>query len=501
MTHATKRFLEILPGTLVWTTLILSVLFSFVRPLWMVYFVMVFDLYWLFRIVYNLPFLVISWARYRSALRRNWQKDAEALPGYADVHHLIFLPMSKEDEIVAMDTLEILSRSTYPASRMMIVLAGEARCGVERFEQIAKTAEERFGSRFFRFFWTIHPADQVGDIIGKGSNLHWAAEHVVPRVLALGLDPKNVIVSSFDIDTIVHPQYFSCLTYKYLTEPDPTRTSYQPVPLYNNNLWQSPAPVRVSMFGTTFWLMMEQAHPEGMMTFSSHSMSLQMLLDVGYWQRDVVSEDSRIFLQGFIHYDGAYRVTPIHLPVSMDTVMAGDYWKALIALYKQQRRWAWGVENFPYMVEQFAAHPKMSLWTKIAWIFKQLEGSYTWATAAFLIFLLGHLPFLVAPEQFRSFAIFQNTPFTLEWLMRFSMVGLFVSATLALTLLPPRPRELRHVNAYGIMLLQWILLPVTFIVFGAIPALDAQTRLMFGKRLGFFVSPKRNTSVSSPPTP
>ena len=231
------------------------------------------------------------------------------------------------------------------------------------------------------------------------------------------------------------------------------------------------------------------------MTFSSHSMSLRMLMDVGYWQKDIVSEDSRIFLQGLIKYHGRYRVTPIHLPVSMDTVMTGNYRAALVALYKQLRRWAWGVENFPYMAEAFARDPKMPWHTKVAWLFKQLEGMFTWATAPFLIFILGYLPFWVAPKQFRSYAIFQNTPFTLQWLMRFSMIGLFVSAGLALTLLPPRPRHLSRPYAYGVMILQWLLLPITFVVFGALPAIDAQTRLMIGKPLGFNVSPKRKVST------
>lgn len=101
------------------------------------------------------------------------------------------------------------------------------------------------------------------------------------------------------------------------------------------------------------------------------------------------------------------------------------------------------------------------------------------------------MPFWLAPELYRSFAIFQNTPFTLQWLMRLAMIGLFVSAGLSLTVLPPVPHHISKPRAYLFILLQWGLLPVTFIVFGALPAIDAQTRMMLGKYLGFQVSPKR----------
>lgn len=487
------RVLSVIPGLLVWSTIIASVGLSFIRPLWVIYAVILFDLYWLFRITYYLPFLLISWRRFRRDVRKDWQRIAEATPGYERVYHLVFLPTVKEDISVIRETLRSLAHCPYPAERMMIVLAGEGRAR-ESFEPKARILEKEFSALFKKFIITVHPADLAGEIIGKGSNLNWAGHQALPVIQEMGLSPDDVIVSSFDIDTIIHPHYFSCLTHLYLTVPEPTKSSYQPVPLYNNNLWESPAAVRVAMFGTTFWLMAELPRAEGMMTFSSHSMSLRMLIDVDFWQKDVVSEDSRIFLQGLIRYHGNYRVTPMYLPVSMDTVMTGDYWKALVALYKQLRRWAWGVENFPYLAMAFARDTEMPLGIKVSFLWKQLEGMYTWATAPLLIFILGRLPFWVAPEQFREFAIFQNTPFTLEWLMRFAMIGVFVSAALALTLLPARPAHIPRYQTVIVTVLQWCLLPVTFILFGAVPAIDAQTRLMLGKKLGFYVSPKRQAS-------
>lgn len=489
------RVLEIIPGALVWTTIVLSIVLSFIRPLWVIYFVIVFDLYWLFRVTYYLPFLIISWWRYHRAVKKDWQTMAVAQPGYDKVCHLIFLPTVNEDISVVRETLKTIIAGSFPANRMIVVLAGEGRKH-EHFTFIADVLRQEFSQTFLAFFVTEHPADLPDEIIGKGSNLNWSGHQVLPQVEALGLSPDEVIVSSFDVDTIIHPQYFSCLTYKYLTVPEPTRSSYQPVPLYNNNLWESPAIVRVSTFGTTFWLMTELSRPEHMMTFSSHSMSLRMLVDVGFWQKDIVSEDSRIFLQGLIRYHGDYQVVPMYVPVSMDTVMTGKYWPALVALYKQLRRWAWGVENFPFMVEAFMEDKEMPFMTKVTYVWKQLEGMYTWATAPILIFVMGRLPFVVAPEAFRDVAIFQNTPFTLEWIMRFAMLGVFVSAGLAATMLPPRPAHVPKRQAIVVAVLQWLLLPVTFILFGAFPAIDAQTRLMLGKNLGFNVSPKRTPKTT-----
>ena len=72
-----------------------------------------------------------------------------------------------------------------------------------------------------------------------------------------------------------------------------------------------------------------------------------------------------------------------------------------------------------------------------------------------------------------------------------TMIGVFSSAILSLPLLPLRPKGKSWLQ-WPVMLLQWGLLPFTFVLFGAMPAIEAQTRLALGKKfhLGFWVTPK-----------
>ncbi len=486
--YGTHRGWEILPGALVWGTLLGAIALSFVAPTAAIIFIIVFDVYWLFRVVYFVVHLFVSWRTFRRTLKTDWTAKLAAVPGHERVRHLVFLPTYKEEWEILRETLRALANASVPSERMFIVLAGEER-DAARFRRNAERAVREFGSTFGHIFVTEHPVDLPGEIPGKGSNLNWAGQRVAEELARAEPDLKDedVIVSSFDVDTIAHPQYFAHLAYLYCTLPNPTRRSYQPVALFGNNIWSAPAPVRIAAFGTTFWLLSELGRPERLWTFSSHSMPWKMLKDVGFWQKDIVSEDSRIFLQALLAYHGDYRVTPVFLPVAMDTVTGGNYLDALRALYVQQRRWAWGVEHLPVMVEAFKADPLIPRRMKWRYVFNHMEGMYTWATAPLLIFFLGWLPLWLASGE--GSALVQAAPFTLERLMQLSMVGVFVSAGISLFLLPPRPKQTRP-HAWAVMFLQWLLLPVTFVLFGAFPAIDAQTRLLLGKYLGFDVTKK-----------
>ncbi|MBU1126051.1 MAG: glycosyltransferase family 2 protein [Patescibacteria group bacterium] len=484
--YGKHRFWEMIPGILVWTTFLLAILASFFAPTIAVIFIIVFDLYWTLRVIYYIIHMSAAYATYKKTIKLNWLKELKKIKDWQKIHHVVMLPTYKEDVSIIRDALQSIVDAKYDNEHFIIVIGGEEG-DKENFAKYQKIIQKEFEGVFQHLMFTLHPRGLQGEIPGKGSNMNWMAHKLEPVLRKMGIGDENIIVSAFDVDTIPHQQYFALLAYTYLTTEDPTHSSYQPVVLFSNNIWSSKAPVRISAFGTTFWLLSELIRPERLWTFSSHSMPWKMLKDVGFWETDLVSEDSRIFMQAFIHYEGHYRVTPIFLPVHMDAVSGIGYWDSLKALYKQQRRWAWGVEHLPYMLEKFGEHPKISKKLKRKYLFNHLEGMYTWATAPLLIFVLGYLPFFVVRDE--STALIANSPFTLQFMMQIATVGVFASGIMSFFFLPRRPQEVKPWN-WLIIILQWALLPVTFVIFGAFPAIDAQTRFMLGKYLGFNVTKK-----------
>ncbi|TAL19751.1 glycosyltransferase family 2 protein [Patescibacteria group bacterium] len=492
--HPLYRLLEIFPGATVWLALILAVVLSFTAPVFAIVFILLFDLFWFLRVLLFVYYLVIAWCKYRRTAAVDWEARLQNLPRAGELRHVIFLPTYTEELAVIRATLRSLAAVRYPQNQLIVVLAGEERDG-DRFLKNAELLSREFDGKFGELLVTLHPSGLSGEIPGKGSNLNWAGRLVQEYLDRRGIAYERVVASAFDVDTIVHPQYFAYLSWLYLTQPEPLRASYQPIALYANNIWDSPAAVRVAAFGTTFWLMAELARRDNIVTFSSHSMPFRALADVGFWETDVVSEDSRIFFQCLRHYHGRYRVVPMYLPVSMDTVGVGEHWQSLRQLYKQVRRWAWGVEHFPYLAWHFAADRRSPRALRLRVLWREWEGRFSWATAPIIMFLLGRLPLYAASRAQSDLALVNEAPFALEWLMRLAMIGVLVSALFSFTLLPPRPERSGR-RGFLFMALQWLLLPITFVLFGSIPALDAQTRLMLGKYLGFNVSVKRRTELA-----
>jgi len=173
----------------------------------------------------------------------------------------------------------------------------------------------------------------------------------------------------------------------------------------------------------------------------------------------------------------------------MDANLAETFLGTMKNVYKQQLRWGWGAENIPYFVYGFLKNKKMPFRQSIRHIFNQFEGFWSWGTNALLIFLLGWLPLALGGEKFNLMVLSYNLPRLTRILMTLAMVGLISSAIYSTILLPPRPPG-HPIRKHFYMVFQWILMPLTIIFFGAIPGLEAQTRLMLGKYMKFWVTPK-----------
>lgn len=482
------RFLEILPGFLSWTTILGTIIISYFLPFWAAIFIICFDLYWLLKTIYLSMHLRQNWRKMKHNMSIDWGKMLKNLK-YEHIHHMIILPFYNEEREIVEKSLESLILSKYSKKNMIVVLATEERAG-KYAESLALDMEKKFGKFFNYFLITKHPANILGDMPGKGSNIAFAAEESRRKILDRNkIRYEDVIVSAFDIDTVIYPQYFECLTWNFLTAENPLKSSFQPVPFYNNNIWQAPALSRVVAVSGTFWQMIQQERPERLSTFSSHSICFKTLFEIGYWQKNMVSEDSRIFWNAFFAYDGDYCVVPMSYPISMDANLDYSIWQTIKSIYKQQRRWAWGVENLAYVIFGFIKNKKVSYLKKIRFTFILIEGFWSWATNPIMIFLLGWLPIIIGGKHFKSTVLSYNLPILTRDLMTLAMLGLVVSAIISISLLPPRPNNLSW--KYSLfMIMQWVFVPLTVTIFGAVPSLDAQTRLMFGRYMGFWVTPK-----------
>jgi hypothetical protein len=150
-----------------------------------------------------------------------------------------------------------------------------------------------------------------------------------------------------------------------------------------------------------------------------------------------------------------------------------------------------GREYVPYLifntVKQWRELPKKKT---LYQIFIQIYGFHSWATNALIIAAVGWLPLLIGGNRFNESVLSNNLPAITQGLMNLALVGMLLSAVISTLILPPKPPK------YGfgrriVMFVQWLFLPISIVIFGAIPGLEAQTRLMLGKYMGFWVTPKK----------
>jgi hypothetical protein len=525
-----QRFLEILPGACSWSVLLGLIFLSIFFPFSAAILIVAFYLSWIMRVLYSTIFLLLSYLQLNIERNTDWMRrihGIDNLPIYweenrskkfgrhwrqrlshkihmdqlghliknkilpsasNDIYHLVIFPIIKEGRDILEPAIEAISRQHFPLKQMAIIFALEERARPE-----VKTAvyelEKKYKNAFFDCTVVVHPAVVPGEARVKGANATHAAKQAAAFFKVRQIPFENVIVSCFDADTVVSPNYFSCLSYHFMVCPDRMRASFQPIPVYHNNIWHVPGFARVVETGSSFFQLIEATNPEKLVTFSSHSMSFKALVDVDYWPVDMISDDSAIFWKAYIHYDGQYKVTPMYVTLSMDVACAHNWWQTAKSVYKQKQRWAWGVENFPIVMRAFLKSKKIPLYERLRLGFKLFEGHLSWATSGFILSIIGWLPVIFARRVFAASVAYYNVPDIANTIFALGFCAVGITIVLSLSLLPKTKIRYRWLLKLG-HAFEWLMVPFILVFFSALPALHAQTRLMFGKYLEFWVTDK-----------
>ena len=377
-------------------------------------------------------------------------------------------------------TIQSVIDSDYDMKKVILIMAYEERDGAQSM-QACLSLVKKYGKQFLYAEAIGHPLTP-NEVRGKGGNISYAGRILKKRLQKLKIDPEYVQVTTLDADNRPHKSYISALTYLLCLVPEPKYVSFQPIPIYTNNIWDVPALMRVIATGNSFWNIILSLRPHMIRNFSSHAQSMAALIDTDFWSARTIVEDGHQFWRTYFRYEGRHEVYPIYIPIYQDAVLSDGYRKTLKAQFIQIRRWAWGCSDVAYVWNKAYLTPNdVPKFDKLAKLSRLIESHLSWATAPLILAFAAFIPILFNPDDIAS----NQLPKVVSNIQNVAMVGLVITMYLSFKSLPPKP--LRYKRHHSIlMVFQWVLLPVTTILYNATAALYSQTRLFFGKYLDKF---------------
>lgn len=484
------RMLEIFPGAITWLALTSPIWLSFTMPYAVAYLILIADAYWLLTGLRIGVLIILGYRRMQWAKQQNWlnllHKDFPQ--NWEKYYHLILAPTYKEPSYILATTINGIINSSYPKDKIFVAVGFEER---DSSGKIKKTSSylKKIEGKIAGVFTTIHPYGLPGEVVGQGSNKNWMIKNALNQLKKRGIREADVFVTTIDADFVLHPQFLAGALHKYLSLPEHQRDkrSFTGVFLYHNNYWQTPTPMRLMATGTSFWQLSEMVGSDKYINYSSMSISLKALLNIGLWIPDKVNDDSGFYWKAYYHFNGDYKVIPHFLPISADAVQDTTLFKTFQNQYFQIKRWAYGVEHIPFIVKQYFKK-EINFWDKTDKLLFKIWGDLKWGFLAIFVTFGGILIPLINPN-FKASVLSVNLPIISSWILTIAFLGLFATIYVHEKTVPKRPARwtlFQKVWSY----LQWLLIPIILITISSLPAIDAQTSLMFGKKLEFRVTNK-----------
>lgn len=409
-----------------------------------------------------------------------------SFPKPKEIYHAVIMVAYNEGLETLIPTVEAVRDGSFDNERIIFVFGYEERGG-EAMVENAKVLKEKFKDDFFEFITVMHPKDLKDEIQGKGPNLNFAAGELLEFVKKKKIPLKNIIVTSLDSDNKMSKWYLDYVAYQFIVHPNRQHLSYQPVSLFTNNIWDAPAPMRIIAISNSFFNIISSMRSHTLKNFASHSQPLLALSEMGFWSKKTIVEDGHQYWRSLFFFKGNYEVLPIHVAIYQDAVMEETLIKTLKAQFVQLRRWDYGASDVAYVgVRLFSKDRKrigkMPFLPLFAKFVRLLEGHVTLAAISPMVAFGGWVPKIINSRS-KDLLTF-NLPNTISLIQIFASVGLMTTILLSLKMLPPRPKEVKTPRI--LMILQWLLMPVVAIVYQSFAAFYSQTRLLTGNYMEKF---------------
>lgn len=482
------RLFEIIPGFFSWNIILFPYWGIFVVPVAVAYFVLLFNIYWFYQSFQIAITAVLSHLRIQATIKYDWIKDLKSFPDANKVHHIVIIPTYKEPLHILQDTLRSVANQTLPKQQISVVLAMEKNEPEEDRNIKIKELNKEFSKSFANLFITVHELES-GEVVGKASNERYAALWVKKNFI----DKKNmnidyITATSCDADHIYHPQHFAVLTFKFLDNPNRHKHFWQSAVMFYTNIWRLPALTRVPNTLASIWNLSQLPRRDRLINGQNYSLSFKLLHEAGYWDPDKIPEDWGIFFKAFYAKKGGIEVEPIYLPLYTNAAESTSFLKTLRVQYEQQKRWAWGTSDDPWIIKNYLTTKNVPFIDKTLRLLFLIQSHFLWPVNWFIITIGLTLPSVINPAFSRT-ALGYTVPKISSFVLTLALGFLIVMLILDSIYKPKRPKDFPLWRAI-LMPLEFVLMPVAGFLFSALPGLDAHTRLMLGKYIEYRVTEK-----------
>jgi len=484
----TYRLLEILPGLFSWNMILFPYWGVFIIPDVVAYFVLLFNIYWFYQSLQIAISATLSHFRIQATMKYDWMTDIKEFPDWQRVHHVILIATYKEPLHTLERTVKSLADQTLPGENMTVVLAMEAKEDKVERDNKYNSLKKEYGKHFGNFIQTVHSLKE-GEVVGKASNEYYAAKKIKKDLIDTGkIDMDYTTVTSCDADHVYHRKHFANLTYQFLDSPQKYTQFWQPAVMFYNNIWELPAITRVPSTLSSIWNLSQLPRKDRLINGQNYTLSFKLLDEAGYWDPDKIPEDWGIFFKAFFKKQGGVEVDPIYLPLFADAVQSETTFKTLKSQYEQQKRWAWGVSDSPWIIHSYLTVKGIPFWDKTTRLMTLLWQHFMWPVNWFIITIGITIPTIINPAFGRTTLGFM-VPRISSFVLTLSMAFLIVMLVIDRIYKPKRPKYFPVWRAM-LMPFEFILMPIAGFVFGALPGIDAHTRLMLGKYIEYRVTKK-----------